>query len=121
MYGILSSTTVTVGDSLRFDLVAQPMGTPFDAYGGIMNSKGVFLYSFSLQNPYLLQKGMKPLVKKALLPEPFMNTLYINPFILPGTPGTYTFIVGLVRAGKKPTIRNVIPGYLFQEKLTILP
>ena len=119
LYGILSGSSVTVGDSLTFDLVAQPMKTPFDIYGGIMDSRGVFLYSFYLRNPYLLQNGMKPLAKKMLLFEAVKATLYINPFILPGTKGTYTFIVGLVRSGKKPTIKNIILGYLWQGTLTI--
>lgn len=118
-YGILSSNTVTVGDSLSFDLVvAKPPQVKFDMYGGIMSSNGTFLFSFSLKSPALLQPGMKVVAKNVVLNLPVAARLYNNPGIMPGLKGNYTFIVGFMQAGK-PNGRTLLPGYIWQGPLTI--
>jgi hypothetical protein len=99
----------------------QPPGTRFDAYGGIVSSNGVVQYSFSLRSPYVLQKGLKPIALKAVLNVPFSKALYINSMIPPGIEGTYSFFVGLVPSGKKPAVRNAIPGYLWQGTVDVAP
>jgi len=115
----LSSSTPGVGDFFSVSVVVQPIEQPFDAYGVIIAQNGV-IYSFSLNNPGGLFQGVRPLAKSIpRLSSRYEQELYMNPALPSGAGGSYTVIVGLVPAGKSPSMANTIPGYVDQETVTV--
>jgi hypothetical protein len=113
----LNSTTLTAGDQLTVDVTVQPVDQRFDAYAVIIG--GGAKYSMVLNKPGQVRGGLHPLItgmKK--LTSQFSGHL-LNIQIPSGVTGSYNVIVGLVPSGQKPSVRNVIPGYLDQKTVTI--
>jgi peptidyl-Asp metalloendopeptidase len=115
---ILSSSSPAVGNVLTVDVTVQPISQRFDAWGVIVGPGGK-IYSFVLGKPGKLQKGMKPLARNVSgLRSVYTRTL-LSMKIPQGAGGSYTIIVGLVPAKKSPSVRNAIPNYLDQKKVTV--
>jgi len=120
LLGVPSSTLPSVGDRFTFDTVCQPLIARFDAYGVIITPEGK-VYSFDLKNPAKLHAGIRPLaLSVAGIRTVYRKMLYIVPSIPPDRKGnTFTFILGLVPAGAKPSVADAIPGYLWQGTVSV--
>ncbi len=116
---IPSSNSPSVGDPFTVDVTVKPIGGAFDAWSVIL-APGGKKFSFNLGNPSSLRKGISMLASNIPgLEQPFSRRLLSLNAIPHGAVGTYTIIVGLVPAGRQPTIANAIPDYLDQEVVVI--
>jgi hypothetical protein len=95
----------------------RPVYQSFDAYGVLVG--GGKEYSMVLNKPTQLRSGVHPLISGVKrLSSPFSGQLL--DFTIPqGIKGQYQVIVGLVPAGKKPSPKNAIPGYLVQVPVVV--
>jgi outer membrane protein assembly factor BamB len=116
---IPSSNSPAVGDPFTVQVTVKPIGGAFDAWG-IVQAPGGRTYSFNLRNPSTLRQGMQPLALNVPgLDSPYAGTLLSLSAIPGGAAGTYQIYVGLVPAGRAPTLANAIPDYLDHETIVI--
>ncbi|MCX6356189.1 MAG: hypothetical protein NTZ78_15005 [Candidatus Aureabacteria bacterium] len=117
----LSSNSVSVGESFRAEIAAQPIDQIFDVWGIIIG--GGSSYSFTLADPSVLQNELRPMVSGVPgLLESYSRTIFSIPAVPPGAEGDYRIIVGLVDRGKTPRgIEDAIPGYVSEMEVTVSP
>jgi len=120
LLGVPSSTLPSVGDRFTFDTVCKPPIVRFDAYGVIITPEGK-VYSFDLKNPAKLRAGIRPLaLSVAGIRAVYRKMLYVEPSVFPCRKGnTFTFILGLVPAGAKPSVADAFPGCLWQGTVSV--
>lgn len=116
---IPSSNSPAMGAPFTINVMVKPVGGAFDAWAVIL-APGGKKFSFYLNNPSALRKGMYPLILNVPgLEQTFSKTLLSYGALPGGTAGTYTIIGGLVPAGRQPTMANAIPDYLDVETVVI--
>lgn len=116
---IPSSNSPAMGSPFTIDVAVKPVGGAFDAWAVIL-APGGKKFSFYLNNPSALRKGMYPLILNVPgLKQPFSKRLLSYGSLPHGTAGTYTIIGGLVPAGRQPTMANAIPDFLDVETVVI--
>jgi hypothetical protein len=113
----LNSTTLTAGDQFTVDVTVQPVNQRFDAWAVIVG--GGKKYSMVLNKPGRIRGGLYAYITRVNKLTRAYSGHLLNIKIPPGVTGSYNVIVGLVPSGKKPSVRNVIPGYLAQTSVTV--
>jgi hypothetical protein len=113
----LNSTTLTAGDQFTVDVTVQAVNQRFDAWAVIAG--GGKQYSMVLNKPGRIRSGLYAYITRVNKLTRAYSGHLLNIKIPPGVTGSYNVIVGLVPSGQKPSVRNVIPGYLAQTSVTV--
>ena len=117
LYTTLNSTTPAAGSQFTVDVTVQPVNQRFDAYAVIIG--GGKKYSMVLNKPGRIRGGLYAYITRMKKLTRAYSGHLLNIQIPSGVTGSYQVIVGLVPSGKKPSVRNVIPGYLAQTPVTV--
>ena len=113
----LNSTTLTAGNQFTVDVTVQPVNQRFDAWAVIVG--GGKKYSMVLNKPGRVRGGLYAYITRVKKLTRAYSGHLLNIKIPSGVSGSYQVIVGLVPSGQKPSVRNVISGYLAQTPVTV--
>lgn len=104
----VNSTQLMSGSPLTVDLTIQSVGSASDAYALVL---GPSVFSMVLGKPHMIVPGIRPLVTRFTLGQPYSGRL-LDIASIPPARGTYSILFGLTRSGVKP--RKLADFYIWR-------